>query len=313
MTQPTYPSADAGVAALVDVLGRIDLGRPSRAVMGSGHYANVLALDERRGLALSTDGVGTKLLVAKALGRFGTVGIDCVAMNVNDIVCVGAEPIAMLDYIAVVDADPAVLADVAEGLRRGAEDAGVEIPGGELAVVPDMVKGLDLVGACVGTVDLAEIVMGSAIEPGDAVIGLPASGVHSNGLTLARRALPDLDEQPEELGGASVGETLLEPTVIYVRAVLALLALRGARARPRPHHRRWAAQPAPAGGGGRLLDLVALAPAARLRPHRFAGFGFGGRHARGVQPGVWVLLCGAPHRGGQGGRAVGVVPSRAPR
>ena len=118
--------------------------------MGSGHYANVLALDERRGLALSTDGVGTKLMVAEALGRYDTVGIDCMAMNVNDVVCVGAEPIALLDYIAVVEADPAVLASVAEGLRRGAEDAGVEIPGGELAVVPEMVKGLDLVGACVG-------------------------------------------------------------------------------------------------------------------------------------------------------------------
>ena len=221
--EPTYPGADAGVAALVDVLQRIDSGRPSRAVMGSGHYANVLALDERRGLALSTDGVGTKLLVAEALGRYDTVGIDCMAMNVNDVVCVGAEPIALLDYIAVVEADPAVLGSVAEGLRRGAEDAGVEIPGGELAVVPEMVKGLDLVGACVGTVDLDAIVTGSGIEPGDAVIGLPASGVHSNGLTLARRALPDLDERPEELGGASVGEALLEPTVIYVRAVLELL------------------------------------------------------------------------------------------
>ncbi len=220
---PTYPGADAGVAALVDVLKRIDLGRPSRAVMGSGHYANVLALDDERGVALSTDGVGTKLLVAEALGRFDTVGIDCMAMNVNDVVCVGAEPIALLDYIAVVEADPAVLAEVAEGLRRGAENAGVEIPGGELAVVPEMVKGLDLVGACVGTVRLDEIVTGAAVAPGDAIVGLPASGVHSNGLTLARRVLPDLHERPEELGGASVGETLLEPTVIYVQAVLELL------------------------------------------------------------------------------------------
>ncbi len=223
MAEPTYPGADAGVAALVDVLRRTNPGRPSRAVMGSGHYANVLRLDERRGLALSTDGVGTKLIVAAQLGRFDTVGIDCVAMNVNDVVCVGAEPIALLDYIAVEAADPDVLRDVAEGLRRGAEDAGVEIPGGELAVVPELVKGLDLVGACIGTVELSEIVTGSAIRPGDALIGLPASGVHSNGLTLARRALPDLSECPPELGGASVGETLLEPTVIYVRAVMALL------------------------------------------------------------------------------------------
>ena len=241
--------------------------------------------------------MGTKLLVAEALGRYDTVGIDCMAMNVNDVVCVGAEPIALLDYIAVVEADPAVLASVAEGLRRGAEDAGVEIPGGELAVVPEMVKGLDLVGACVGTVDLDAIVTGSAIEPGDAVVGLPASGVHSNGLTLARRALPDLDERPEELGGASVGETLLEPTVIYVRAVLELLRsevdVRGL---------------AHITGDG-LLNLLRLEAEVGYRissplprqpvfdliadPRR----GLRGRHARGVQPGVRVLLRGARRAG----------------
>jgi phosphoribosylformylglycinamidine cyclo-ligase len=223
VSEPTYPGADAGVAALVDVLRRIDPGRPSRAVMGSGHYANVLRLDERRGLALSTDGVGTKLLVAEQLGRLDTVGIDCIAMNVNDVICVGAEPIAVVDYIAVEEADPAVLGAVAQGLRAGAEDAGVEIPGGELAVVPEMVRGLDLVGACIGIVGLDAIVTGAAVRPGDAILGLPASGVHSNGLTLARRALGELGERPPELEGQSVGDALLEPTVIYVRAVLELL------------------------------------------------------------------------------------------
>src|SRR4051794_19928911 len=212
--------AGRAIAGLVEVLRSIDPGRPSRSVVGSGHYAAVIALDEHTGIALSTDGVGSKVIVAEQLGRYDTVGIDCMAMNVNDVVCVGAEPLALLDYIAVVEADPAVLAEVAEGLRRGAEDAGVEIPGGELAVVPEMVKGLDLVGACVGTVDLDAIVTGSRVAPGDAIVGLPSSGVHSNGLTLARRALSDLDERPGELGAASVGEALLEPTVIYVRAVL---------------------------------------------------------------------------------------------
>ncbi|HEX8743806.1 MAG TPA: phosphoribosylformylglycinamidine cyclo-ligase [Thermoleophilaceae bacterium] len=221
--------AESAVAGLVQVLRGIDPGRPSRAVLGSGHYANVLRIDERTGIALSTDGVGSKVIVAEQLGRFDTVGIDCIAMNVNDVICVGAEPLAVLDYIAVEDADPDMLRDVATGLRAGAEDAGVEIPGGELAQLPELIRGhpsprgFDLVGACFGTVALDAIVTGAAIEPGDAVIGLPASGVHSNGLTLARRALPDLDERPAELGGASVGETLLEPTVIYVRAVLDLL------------------------------------------------------------------------------------------
>ena len=221
--------AGSAVAGLVEVLRAIDPGRPSRAVLGSGHYANVLRIDDRTGIALSTDGVGSKVIVAEQLGKFDTVGIDCIAMNVNDVICVGAEPLAVLDYIAVEDADPEMLRAIAVGLRAGAEDAGVEIPGGELAQLPELIRGhpsprgFDLVGACFGTVALDAIVTGAAIEPGDAVIGLPASGVHSNGLTLARSALTDLDERPPELGGATVGETLLEPTVIYVRAVLDLL------------------------------------------------------------------------------------------
>jgi len=222
--------AEQAVAGLVDVLRRIDLGRPSRAVLGSGHYANVLRLDDRTGIALSTDGVGTKVIVAEQLGRFDTVGIDCIAMNVNDIICVGAEPIAVLDYVAVEEAEPEMLRQIAEGLRAGAEQAGVEIPGGELAQLPELIRGhpsprgFDLVGACFGTVALDAIVTGARVEPGDAVIGLPSGGVHSNGLTLARRALTELDERPPELDGRSVGEVLLEPTVIYVRAVLDLLA-----------------------------------------------------------------------------------------
>jgi phosphoribosylformylglycinamidine cyclo-ligase len=221
--------AESAVAGLVAVLRTIDTGRESRAVLGSGHYANVLRIDDRTGIALSTDGVGSKVIVAEQLGRFDTVGIDCIAMNVNDVICVGAEPLAVLDYIAVEDADPDMLRAIAEGLKRGAEDAGVEIPGGELAQLPELIRGhpsprgFDLVGACFGTVALDAIVTGASIEPGDAIVGLPASGVHSNGLTLARSALTDLDERPPELGGASVGETLLEPTVIYVRAVLDLL------------------------------------------------------------------------------------------
>ena len=221
--------AGRGVAALVDVLRTIDTGRPSLAVMGSGHYANVLRIGERSGLALSTDGVGTKLIVAEALGRFDTVGIDCIAMNVNDVVCVGADPIAVLDYVAVEEVRDDVLEALGRGLKAGAEDAGVEIPGGELAVVPELIRGhpspsgLDLVGMCVGLVDLDAVVTGARVQPGDAVVGLPSSGVHSNGLTLARHALGDLDERPAELGGASAGETLLEPTVIYVRAARELM------------------------------------------------------------------------------------------
>jgi phosphoribosylformylglycinamidine cyclo-ligase len=218
--------SDAAVGALVSVLSRIDTGKPSRAVLGSGHYANVLRLDDETGLAVSTDGVGTKVIVAEQLGRFDTVGIDCIAMNVNDLICVGAEPIALVDYIAVEEADPEMLGQIAEGLRTGAEQAGIEIPGGELAQLPEVIKGhpsptgFDLVGACFGLVKLDEIVTGASIEPGDAIVGVPSSGLHSNGYTLARSALPDLGEEFE---GATVGDALIEPTRIYVREVVELL------------------------------------------------------------------------------------------
>ena len=105
-----------------------------------GHYASVIKIDERTGIALSTDGVGTKLLIAEQLGRFDTVGIDCVAMNVNDVICVGAEPLAMLDYLAVDKADPEVCEQIGVGLARGAELAGIEIPGGELAQLGELVQ-----------------------------------------------------------------------------------------------------------------------------------------------------------------------------
>jgi phosphoribosylformylglycinamidine cyclo-ligase len=218
-------AADSAVAGLVKALGAIQLGRPSRQVALPGHYASVIKLDERTGIALSTDGVGTKLRVAEQLGRYDSVGIDCVAMNVNDVICVGAEPLAMLDYIAIERADPAVCAEVGVGLARGAELAGVEIPGGELAQLGEMVHGVDVSGACFGTVALDAIIDGSAVQAGDVVIGLPSSGLHSNGYTLARSALDglSLDEDPEGRLGRALGEELLAPTEIYVRPILELL------------------------------------------------------------------------------------------
>jgi phosphoribosylformylglycinamidine cyclo-ligase len=227
--------SDAAVAAIVSQLGRIELGRPSRSVLRGGHYASVLRVTDTLGVALTTDGVGSKLVVAEQADRLETVGIDCVAMNVNDLICVGAEPIAMLDYLAVEESDPERLGRIAEGLRVGAQAAGIEIPGGELAVLPELIRGhpsprgFDLCGAAFGTVALDAIVTGDAIAVGDALVGVPSTGLHSNGYTLARRALLSdggltLDDRPPELGGASVADALLEPTAIYVRAVLELLA-----------------------------------------------------------------------------------------
>ncbi len=226
--------ADLGVDALVAVLGSIDPGRSRLAVPLPGHYASVMEIAPGLGLALATDSVGSKVIVAEALGRFDTIGIDCIAMNVNDLVCVGAEPLAVLDYIAVERAQSGQLRELALGLKAGAELAGVEIPGGEVCQLPEVIRGhpspygFDLVGSAFGTVALDAVIDGAAIMPGDALIGLPGSGPHANGLTLARRALLEqggleLDERPQELGGVSVGEALLEPTVIYVRAALELL------------------------------------------------------------------------------------------
>jgi phosphoribosylformylglycinamidine cyclo-ligase len=228
------PGAARAVEALVGVLATIDPGRPSRSVLPPGHYAAVIEVAPNLGVALCADGVGSKVIVAERARRFDTVGIDCVAMNVNDLVCVGAEPLALLDYLAVERADPEMLEGIARGLKAGAEAAGVEIPGGELAQLPDLLRGhpspwgFDLSGAAIGTVALDAVVTGEACAPGDALIGLPSSGIHSNGLTLARRALLDeseleLDDRPPQLGGASVADALLEPTAIYVRAALELL------------------------------------------------------------------------------------------
>jgi phosphoribosylformylglycinamidine cyclo-ligase len=230
--------ADRGVAAIVGVLKTIETGRPSLAVPLPGHYASVMRLPGNMapnvGIALATDSVGSKVIVAEQLQRFDTIGIDCVAMNVNDLICVGAQPLALLDYIAVEQADAELLRQIGVGLSIGAADAGVEIPGGEVCQVPEVLRGhpspygFDLVGSAFGTVALDQIIDGSTLRPGDAMIGLPASGVHSNGLTLARRALLQdaglaLDATPQALGGKTVGEALLEPTVIYVRAVLELI------------------------------------------------------------------------------------------
>ena len=224
--------SDRGVSALVGALKAIEV--PKRTVDLPGHYASVLKVSDELGIAFATDGVGSKLVVAEQTGRLDTVGIDCVAMNVNDIICVGAEPIALLDYLAVEQPDEERLAAIARGLAVGAQAANCEIPGGELAVIPELIRGhptpqgFDLCASCIGTVKLDAIVTGKDVSPGDALIGIPSSGLHSNGYTLARRALLEqgglgFDDTPAELEGATVADALLEPTVIYVRAVLDLL------------------------------------------------------------------------------------------
>jgi phosphoribosylformylglycinamidine cyclo-ligase len=202
-------------------------GAPSE--LGVGHFAAVIRVGPVR-LALTTDGVGTKLLVAQKANRYDSIGIDCVGMNVNDLLCVGATPVAMLDYIAVESADPEIFAQLGRGLAEGAKQAGVSIVGGETAQIPEMLRGaaaglgLDLVGMAVGIVPEGELVDGSAVQPGDAVIGLASNGLHSNGYTLARQVLLSrfqIDEYVPELQG-TLAEELLRPVRIYVPQIRAL-------------------------------------------------------------------------------------------
>ena len=191
-----------------------------------GYFANVIDFGGV-GLAICTDGVGSKAIVAQLMNKFDTIGIDCVAMNVNDLLCVGARPLSMVDYIAVERADAAMLDGIAIGLAEGARQAGISISGGEISQLRDIVRGFDLVGTAVGTVPLDQIIVGRDLKPGDRVIGLASNGIHSNGFTLARRAFfenagASVHHVFPELG-CELGEELLRPTYIYVPEILEII------------------------------------------------------------------------------------------
>ena len=151
----------------------------------SGHFAALVKLGDKA-IAMSTDGVGSKILVAEMMKKYDTVGIDCVAMVVNDILCVGAEPIAMVDYLAVEKPDPEAAAQIGAGLAEGARQANVAMIGGETASLPEIIKNFDLAGTGMGIVDSDKVITGKDIHEGDVLIGIESSGIHSNGLSLAR-------------------------------------------------------------------------------------------------------------------------------
>jgi phosphoribosylformylglycinamidine cyclo-ligase len=236
-----YTAAGVDTGAATTALGRLAAsvnktlilrdGRPGRPIRGLGYYANVLDLGGGLGLAVSTDGVGTKLLVAEMMDRYDTVGIDCVAMNVNDLICVGAEPIAMLDYVAVGKADPRVFEEVGKGLLLAAQKCRISIPGGETAMVGEMLKGsgrsegFDLVGTAVGLVPIDRAMFGQDVTPGDVIIGVASAGLHSNGYSLARKVLLSGGATVETFEPAfkrTVGEEMLEPTALYVALAVEL-------------------------------------------------------------------------------------------
>lgn len=181
-----------------------------------GHYGGLFAMGGKL-LAIHTDGVGSKVLVAQALDKYDTVGIDAMAMSVNDIICLGAEPLVVIDYLALSKEDPYLVDEIMKGLVKGAKESGVAIVGGETAIMPDVIKGgkrpFDLAISCVGVVDKDKLITGERMRTGDVVVGLESSGLHSNGYTLARKALEV----------KRWGREMLTPTRIYVKPVLQMI------------------------------------------------------------------------------------------
>jgi len=208
-------------------------GRFGEVVGEYGHYANLIDIGSGLALAVHSDGVGTKVLIAQLMDKYDTVGIDCVAMNANDLVCIGAEPLALVDYLAVEKSDPEMVEEIIRGLVKGAEMANMAILGGETATMPGVIKGavegrgFDLAAMSIGIVHKDRVITGRKIKANDDVIGLQSSGIHSNGLSLARKALIDTAgynvHDPLPNASQTVGEALLEPTKIYVREILETL------------------------------------------------------------------------------------------
>ena len=196
------------------------------------HYAAIIKISDTLGVAIKTDGVGTKTFIAQYMDRYDTIGIDCVAMNVNDIICTGARPTTFVDYMALQHSDPCLIKEIAKGLKEGADRAKVSVVGGETAIMPEMIKGVkeeskgfDLAGAALGIIDPRRVINGLEIHDGDILIGISSSGIHSNGLTLARKVLEiekNIDKF-EDVLGRPLGEELLEPTYIYVDEIMAMI------------------------------------------------------------------------------------------
>jgi phosphoribosylformylglycinamidine cyclo-ligase len=180
-----------------------------------GAYAGLLDMGSFI-LGFTTDGVGSKVLVATEVGNWRTIGIDCVAMNVNDLYAMGLEPIAFVDYLAMETVEPSIADQIGHGLAKGAKRANVPILGGETASLPDIIRGFDLAGSCIGIAAKEELVTGHKIEEGDAIVGIPSTGVHSNGLTLARKLLAKYSLYTRYRNmERTLGEELLVPTRIY--------------------------------------------------------------------------------------------------
>ena len=199
-----------------------------RIASGFGHYAGIVEISGGKLLAMHTDGVGTKVIISQMMKKYDTIGIDCVAMNVNDIICVGATPISFVDYIAANRNNEEIFKKIVQGLVWGAKKAQVPIVGGETAIMPDLISGkdfaFDLAGTVVGILSKNEMVLGDMVTPSDIIIGINSSGLHSNGYSLARNVLLSKYSLKDRIKGlGALGDVLLEPTQIYARPVLEAL------------------------------------------------------------------------------------------
>ncbi len=220
-------AAHRALARKLERTFRTRRGKIGRPIFPIGHYAGLVDIGHAQVLSLHTDNVGTKMIIARMMRKFDTVGIDCVAMCANDLICTGSEPVAFLDHISLARPDPALVSQIADGIAKGAEEAGMAVVGGETAITPDLLQGQvgDLIGMAVGLCSRQDLVLGDKVRKGDALVGVASSGIHSNGLTLARKVLlknHSLVNRLPELE-RTIGEELLEPTRIYVKPVMELL------------------------------------------------------------------------------------------
>ena len=196
-----------------------------KTLSGFGHYAGIVEIPGGKLIATHTDGVGTKVIISQMMKKYDTIGIDCIAMNVNDIICTGAVPISFVDYVAANRNEPEIFKKIVQGLVKGAKKAQVPIVGGETAIMPDVITGkdfmFDLAGMIVGILDKRDVILGDMITPGDIIIGVKSSGLHSNGYSLARKVLLSKYSLKDKIKGLGIlGDALLEPTEIYVKPVL---------------------------------------------------------------------------------------------
>ena len=218
--------SQAAIGKLIESTHKLQ--KIAKITHGFGHYAGIVEIPGGKLLATHTDGVGTKVVIANLMKKYNTIGIDCVAMNVNDIICIGATPISFVDYIAANRNDQQILKKIVEGLVTGAIKSAMPIVGGETAVMPDVITGkgfsFDLAGMVVGMVSKKDLVLGNKIKTGDIIIGAKSSGIHSNGYSLARKALLTKYTVKDKIKGVGVlGNALLTPTEIYVKPVLEMV------------------------------------------------------------------------------------------